>query len=85
MFPLAKDRLIGLVQHHARMRQNGSLEQDSEDPTIWKFKRIIRHQGPLGPNHPDHKGSMHDVELEWENGETTLEPLATVGADDPVA
>ena len=58
--------------------------QDSEDPTAWKFERIIRHQGPLAPNHPDYKGSMYNVELEWENGEITLEPLAIVGADDPV-
>ena len=92
MSPPTKDRLIGLVQCHVRMRQKGSLrpereretmveclsslwidtahddvlqsdldhvnEQDSEDPTIWKFKCIIRHGNPELETKPGFRMSL---------------------------
>ena len=61
------------------------LEADQENPTVWKFKRIVSHQGPLTPNHPSYMGSSYNVTMEWENGEITPEPLNIIGADDPVA
>ena len=59
------------------------IEQDTEDPIIWKFKRITAHQGPLNSKHPDWKGSTYNVMIEWENGEITAEPLSLIAADDP--
>ena len=56
---------------------------DSSD-VYWKFKRIVSHQGPLQSNHPDYKGSLYNVMLEWEDGQYTYEPLKMIGADDPV-
>ena len=61
------------------------LEADSENPTVWKFKRITGHQGPLHPNHPSYMGSKYNVTMEWENGEITPEPLSVIAKDDPVA
>ena len=60
------------------------LEQQEEDTIEWKFKRITAHEGPLKPNHLNYNGSMHNVMIEWENGEITSEPLSIIGADDPV-
>src|SRR5210317_64504 len=61
------------------------LEADQENPTVWKFKRITGHQGPLRPDHPSYMGSKYNVTMEWENGEITPEPLSVIGKDDAVA
>jgi transposase InsO family protein len=61
------------------------LEADQENPTVWKFKRIAGHQGPLHPNHPSYMGCKYNVTMEWENGEITPEPLSVIAKDDPVA
>src|SRR6056300_1198686 len=61
------------------------MEADEENPIVWKYKRIISHEGPLRPDDPSYKGSAYNVLIEWENGEITPEPLGIIGADDPVA
>ena len=45
---------------------------------VWKFKSIFSHQWPLTPNHPDHTGSTYNVMIEWEEGDTTNEPLRVI-------
>lgn len=60
------------------------LSHDDENEVVWKFRRIVSHQGPLRPEHPDYKGSMYNVMVEWETGEVTSEPLQIIAADDPV-
>ena len=54
------------------------------DQELFKFRSIIGHKGPLAESDPDWKGSKSNVPVEWETGETTYEPLSTIGADDPV-
>ena len=61
------------------------LEKDADNPVLWRFKKIVSHQGPLDKNHPDYNGSNYNVRVEWENGELTDEPLAIIAADDPVS
>jgi hypothetical protein len=58
--------------------------EDNNDDKVWKFKRIVAHQGPLSSNHPDYNGSLYNLQIEWENGEITTEPLGIIAADDPV-
>ena len=60
------------------------LSKDEDSDLVWKFRRIVSHQGPLRSEHPDYKGSMYNVMVEWENGEITSEPLQLIAADDPV-
>jgi Reverse transcriptase (RNA-dependent DNA polymerase) len=61
------------------------IEQSEEDDAIvWKFKRIIEHEGPLSKTHAKWKGSTYNLRIEWENGEITDEPMTTIAADDPV-
>ena len=61
------------------------LSKDEEHPVIWKFKRIVAHQGPLSKQHKDYKGSSYNITVEWENGEQTDEPLSIIAEDDPVS
>ena len=60
------------------------IQRDEQTSIAWKFKRIVAHQGPLKESHPDYNGSKYNVEIEWENGEITKEPLNVIAADDPV-
>ena len=60
------------------------LAKEEGQEILWKFKRIVAHEGPLHPNHPNYKGSSFNVMMEWENGEVTAEPLDIIAADDPV-
>ena len=58
---------------------------DDEETNIWKFKRLSAHQGPLPATHPDYKGCPFNVQVEWEDGSITYEPLSVIAADDPVS
>ena len=49
-----------------------------ENGELWKFRRILGHQGPLTRDHADYKGSKYNVSIEWENGEITYEPLKRI-------
>ena len=60
------------------------LNRDNDNPVVWKFSKIVAHQGPLDSNHKDYKGSTFNVSIEWENGDVTDEPLSIIAADNPV-
>ncbi|KAG7338517.1 reverse transcriptase RNA-dependent DNA polymerase [Nitzschia inconspicua] len=60
------------------------LNRDMENPVLWKYKRIVSHQGPLKQGDKDYKGSAWNVLLEWETGEVTAEPLNIIAKDDPI-
>ena len=56
-----------------------------EDPdSLFKFRDIVAHQGPLESTDPNHKGSKYNVMVEWESEEVTYEPLALISKDDPI-
>jgi hypothetical protein len=52
---------------------------------VWKFNRISGHQGPLRKGDPGYNVSQYNVQIEWENRETTYEPLAFIGKEDPIS
>ena len=54
------------------------------DQELYRFRAIIGHQGPLFASDPDWKGSKYNVQVEWETGEITFEPLSIIAAEDPV-
>ena len=54
------------------------------DQELYKFRAIIRHQGPLLASDPDWKEIKYNVQVEWETGEITFELLSIIAADDPV-
>ena len=60
------------------------ISKDETEEGLWKFKSISAHQGPLSQSHPAYNGSKYNVLVNWETGESTFEPLATIAVDDPV-
>jgi hypothetical protein len=61
------------------------IEKNQEnDAIVWRFRRIVGHQGPLLRHDKDYNGSRFNVLVEWENGEITNEPLSVIAADNPV-
>lgn len=57
----------------------------SDTEKVWNFVRFSGHQGPLTQRDPDYRGSKYNLQIEWENGETTYEPLAHMIREDPVS
>ena len=56
-----------------------------EDPdSLFKFRDIVAHQGPLESTDPNHKGSKYNVLVEWESGEFTYGPLTLFSKDDQI-
>ena len=66
---------------HLDNAQDHDMGMDQE---LYRFRAIIGHQGPLLASDPDWKGSKYNVQVEWETGEITFEPLSIIAADDPV-
>ena len=65
------------------------LEQADEQDNfmyqdLYRFRAIIGHKGPLKAIDPNWKGSKWNVQIEWETGEITFEPLSVIEADDPI-
>jgi len=54
------------------------------DETLWHFKCISGHQGPLWLGDPHYAGAKYNVQVKWETGEVTYEPLDVIAADDPI-
>ena len=54
------------------------------DQELYQFRAIIGHEGPLKATGPNWKGSKWNVQIEWETGEITFEPLSVMAADDPI-
>ena len=61
------------------------LDKQEDGPIMWELTKITSHQGPLNKNHPNYQGSPYNVEVLWENGERTQEPLSVFAADAPIA
>ena len=66
---------------HFKNTQDNDIGMDQE---LYRFRAIIGHQGPLLTSAPGWKGSKYNVQVEWETGEITFEPLSIIAADDPV-
>ena len=63
--------------------QKGTEAEEDPD-SLFKFRDIVAHQGPLESTDPDHKGSKYNVMVEWESGEVTYEPLTLISKDDQI-
>ena len=59
--------------------QDNSMDQD-----LYRFTAIIGHKCPLKAHDPNWKGSKWNVQIDWETGEITFEPLSAITADDPI-
>ena len=63
---------------HIENVQDHDIGMDQE---LNRFRAVIGHQDPLLASEPDWKGSKYNVQVEWETGEITFEPLSIIAAD----
>ena len=82
---LNKDQTEEIMSYNQLMDYIQKGTDAEEDPdSLFKFRDIIAHQGPLESTDPNHKGSKYNVMVEWESGEVTYEPLTLISKDDPI-
>ena len=80
-----KDQAEEIMSYNQLMVYIQKGTDAEEDPdSLFKFRGIVAHQGPLESIDPDQKGSKYNVMVEWESGEVTYEPLALISKDDPI-
>ena len=51
------------------------IKQDDSWDGTWKFKKILDHKGPTKPSEKDYKGAQCNLQVLWETGEISWEPL----------
>ena len=65
-----KDQAEELMSYNQLMDYIQKGTDAEEDPdSLFKFRDIVAHQGPLESTDPDHKGSKYNVMVEWESYE----------------
>ena len=80
-----KDQAEEIMSYNQLMDYIQKGTDAEEDPdSLFKFRDIVAHQGPLESTDPNHKGSKYNVMVEWESGEVTNEPLTLISKDDPI-
>ena len=80
-----KDQTEEIMSYNQLMDYIQKGTDAEEDPdSLFKFRDIIAHQGPLESTDPNHKLSKYNVMVEWESGEVTYEPLTLISKDDPI-
>ena len=80
-----KDQAEEIMSYNQLMDYIQKGTDAEEDPdSLFKFRDIVAHQGPLESTDPNHKGSKYNVMVEWESGEVTYEPLTIISKDDPI-
>ena len=83
---IGNDKVEELISYNQLLEhlENAQDHDMGMDQELYRFRAIIGHQGPLLASDPDWKGSKYNVQVEWETGEITFEPLSIIAADDPV-
>ena len=49
-------------------------QENSIDQELYKFRAIIGHEGPPNATDPNWKGSLYNLQNEWQTGEIILKP-----------
>ena len=80
-----KDQAEEIMSYNQLMDYIQKGTDAEEDPdSLFKFRDIVAHQGPLGSTDPNHRGSKYNDMVEWESGDVTYEPLTLISKDDPI-
>ena len=81
LLDVGKGRSQAIISYNQVL--NYLAKDNQEDDSLYKFRTIAGHQGPLKKNDPKYNGSLYNVMVEWETGEITEEPLSFIAQDDP--
>ena len=63
-------------------QMDNEIRNDPE--TLYTFKKIIGHEGPLSKQNKTRNGSAWNVLVQWTDGQETWEPLALMRKEDPI-
>ena len=66
---MGQGRSQAIISYNQLLRYLGNDNQDEE--TLFKFRAITGHQGPLDNDDPNYRGSFLNVVVEWETREIT--------------
>ena len=77
------EELIGYNQLLDHLEQPES-QDNSMGQELYRFRTIIGQKGHLKVTDTNWKGSRYNIQVEWETGEITYEPLSVIAADDPM-
>ena len=58
-------------------------KEASGEADLFTFREVLRHEGPLKPDHPSYRGSSYNVLIAWSDGTETWEPLGMMITSDP--
>jgi hypothetical protein len=75
---IAYNELSDLIERQEEAKAAG-------EPSMYTYKDIKDHKGPLHHRHKDWNGSSYNVLVEWDDGSETWEPLSQVAKDDPIS
>ena len=80
-----KDQAEEIMSYNQLMDyiQKGTYVEEDPD-SLFSFRDIVVHQGPLESTDSNQKGRKYNVMVEWESGEVTYEPLTLISKDDPI-
>ena len=82
---ISKDQAEEIMSYNQLMDYIQKGTDAEEDPdSLFKFRDIVAHEGPLESTDPNHKGSKYNVMVEWDSDEVTYEPLTVISKDDPI-
>ena len=82
VFNIQAEEIMSYNQLMDYIQKGTDAEEDPD--SLFMFRDIVAHQGPLESTDPNHKGSKYNVMVEWESGEVTYEPLTLISKDDPI-
>ena len=74
---MAYNELSAIIEQQHKAEADGEMD-------VFTFKEVVDHQGPLSSTSQFYKGSSWNVQVHWEDGSKTWEPLNMVAKDDPV-
>ena len=77
------EEVMSYVEVYNRIKAMIEAEQTG-DTSIFTFKKILDHQGPLKVDSSNWKGSSYNVRVLWEDTSETWEPLSVMKVDEPI-
>ena len=82
LLDVGQGRSQPIISYHQVL--NYLEKENQEDDSLYKFRAITDHHGPLKKSDPNYNSSLYNVVVEWETVEITEEPLSIIAQDDHV-
>ena len=77
------DQIEELMSYNELCDMVEEQHEKEAEGDLFGFREVLDHAGPLRPNDPNYKGSSYNVEVLWDDGTKTWEPLAVMISCDP--